>query len=120
MTFGINDDIKLIPKIMSDFELPTVRPNANLASEYCKRLTEMLVNFESQLDEQHEIGIRLVNFGQSVVFHLEEMGYYNPSIITFGGVSEDGSPVELIQHISQISRQPHSKQSSYAAKPQGK
>jgi hypothetical protein len=49
------------------------------------------------------VGVRLVSFGQSVVFHLEQIGYWNPSLISFKGFTEDGEPVELIQHVSQIS-----------------
>jgi hypothetical protein len=38
-----------------------------------------------------------------VIFHLHNMGYWNPSLISFSGTTENGEPVELIQHISQIS-----------------
>jgi hypothetical protein len=49
------------------------------------------------------VGVRLVSFGQSVTFHLENIGYWNPSLISFSGFTENGEPVELIQHVSQIS-----------------
>ena len=45
----------------------------------------------------------MVTFGQTVVFHLEDMGYYDPSLICFFGTTDDGSPVQLVQHVSQIS-----------------
>jgi len=85
--------------------LPNITPpvNGNLASEFHKRLAEWIHGFEERLDDQHEVGVRLVSFGQSMVFHLRDMGYWNPSLISFQGVSEDGNPVELIQHVSQIS-----------------
>jgi len=44
-----------------------------------------------------------VSFGQTVIFHLQSLGFYNPSLIVFNGNLDDGSPVQLIQHISQIS-----------------
>jgi hypothetical protein len=56
-----------------------------------------------KLDQAHEVGVRLVNFGQTIVFSLERMGYSDPSLITFAGTMEDGQPVELVQHVSQIS-----------------
>jgi hypothetical protein len=31
------------------------------------------------------------------------MGYWNPSLLFFIGVTDDGNPVQLIQHVSQIS-----------------
>ncbi len=76
---------------------------ANLASEFHKRLTKWISDFDASLDETHEVGVRLVTFGQAVVFHLGGIGFWNPSLITFSGVTDDGSPVELIQHVSQIS-----------------
>ncbi len=75
----------------------------NYASEFYRRLAEWISDFDNSLDNDSEVGVRLVNFGQTVVFTLEGMGYYNPSLILFKGHTEDGSPVELIQHVSQIS-----------------
>lgn len=77
--------------------------NSNHASEFHKRLTRWINDFDSALDQEHEVGVRLVSFGQSVTFHLESLGYWNPSLILFRGTLEAGEPVELIQHVSQIS-----------------
>ena len=77
--------------------------NPNMASEFRKRLIEWVNEFDESLDHEHEVGIRLVNFGQTVTFHLDAIGYYNPSLISFSGFMENGDPVELIQHVSQIS-----------------
>ncbi len=76
---------------------------ANYASEFYKRLISWISEFDQSLDEESEVGIRLVSFGQTVVFKLEDMGYYNPSLICFKGYTENSDPVELIQHVSQIS-----------------
>jgi hypothetical protein len=67
------------------------------------RLTEYICEFEKSLDENHEIGARLVSFGNSVVFHIDDMGYYGPDIITFYGVDSSGQKVQLIQNTSQLS-----------------
>jgi hypothetical protein len=90
------------------FRLPPPSPlvtnvEANYASEFHKRLVAWINDFDSQLDQQHEVGVRLVSFGQTVVFHLADISYWNPSLIVFKGAMEDGQPVELIQHVSQIS-----------------
>lgn len=68
-----------------------------------ERLVEYIKKFELELDEEHEIGARLVTFGNKVVFHIEDISYWGPDIITFYGVKESGEKVQLIQHISQIS-----------------
>lgn len=75
----------------------------NLASEFHKRIMEMILDFESELDEEHEIGVKLVNFGQTVQFNITGIGYYNPSLIHFYGQTESGNRIELVQHVSQIS-----------------
>jgi len=101
----------LMPDLrLPDIQMPKIGPNplvvsveANYASEFHKRLVKWINDFDATLDQQHEVGVRLVSFGQTVVFHLNDIGYWNPSLIRFEGVMEDGSPVELIQHVSQIS-----------------
>jgi hypothetical protein len=68
-----------------------------------ERLGEYIKKFESELDEEHEIGVRLVSFGQTIVFHVEDIGYYGPDIITFYGNNEKGEKLQLIQNLSQLS-----------------
>jgi hypothetical protein len=46
-----------------------------------QRLGEYIQAFEAKLDQDHEIGARLVSFGQALVFHIEYVGYYGPDII---------------------------------------
>ncbi len=73
------------------------------ASEFYKRLMSTIKAFDEQLDQMYEVGIRLVSFGQKIQFAVREIGYYNPKLITFSGVLEDCSKVQLIQHVNQIS-----------------
>jgi hypothetical protein len=75
----------------------------NLASEFCEKLYRQIIVFDSKLDNNKEVAIRLVSFGQSVTFSVTNLGYSNPSLIRFCGYSSEGSYVELIQHVSQIS-----------------
>jgi len=86
-------------------EIPHIEmlTNPNFASEFHKRLIEWINKFDKSLEQEFEVGVRLVNFGQSVTFHLQDIGYWNPSLISFSGHTEQGEPVELIQHVSQIS-----------------
>ena len=93
-----------LPKLS---ELPPnaliVNAESNYASEFYKRLIKWINDFNASLDEKHEVGLRLVSFGQTVTFHLQDLGYWDPSLISFSGTTETGEPVELIQHVSQIS-----------------
>lgn len=95
---GKNLPIVTPPKI----NYPIAR-NYQLADYQYEVLTMSIIAFEKDLDEDEEVGARLVFFGQSVTFHITDIGYSNPSIITFSGLNEDNKPVKLIQHISQIS-----------------
>lgn len=73
------------------------------ASEFHKRLMHYINDFDANLDQEHEVGIRLVNFGQTVQFTVHVIGYYNPKLISFYGELADGSKVQLVQHVNQIS-----------------
>lgn len=93
------------PNTLTTKELPVfeVQADLNLASGFHKQLIEMIAEFESSLDEHHEVGIRLVSFGQNVTLRVEGIGYHNPSLIRFFGSAEGGASMELIQHVNQIS-----------------
>ena len=67
-----------------------------------KQLSEYIRDFERELDEEHEIGARLVSFGSTITFHIENVRYYDPYIITFYGINDNGEKVQLIQHTSQL------------------
>jgi len=74
-----------------------------LASDFFKKLSHYMDQFDKTLNPEQEIGIKLVSFGQTIQFTVRNIGYYNPKLICFYGEMPDGSPVELIQHVNQIS-----------------
>ncbi len=73
------------------------------AKNIFNELIERIQNFESKLNQEHEVGMQLVSFGMSTQFSVLRLGYIDPSIIWFEGILPDGSHVELLQHVSQIS-----------------
>lgn len=76
---------------------------SNQAEWTYKRLGDYIKKFEEKLDGDHEIGARLVSFGGVVTFHISDVGYWGPDIITFKGKNDNGEDVQLIQNISQLS-----------------
>lgn len=68
-----------------------------------ERIVKSIVAFEAKLDNEHELGARLVNFGGHETFHIDDIGYWGPDMITFEGRNVEGQPVELMQHVSQFS-----------------
>lgn len=77
-------------------------PPSSPAESVFRRLVLYIREFEAQLDPDKEIGGRMVSFGSVVQFHIVDMGYWGPDIITFDGIDEQGNRMKLIQNISQL------------------
>jgi len=77
--------------------------NSNSAIGMYERIVNLINEFESDLDNEYEAGARLVSFGQSIQFHIIDVGYWSPNLIIFYGALDDGSRVQLVQHMSQLS-----------------
>ena len=74
------------------------------ASDFRNQIVDWITDFDASLDDAHEVGFHLVSFGPSLVFHLTDIGFSDPQLISFfGHKEEDEQPVQLIQHVSQIS-----------------
>ncbi|WP_347312178.1 DUF6173 family protein [Defluviimonas sp. SAOS-178_SWC] len=67
-----------------------------------ERLILYIKNFESQLDNEHEVAMGFTG-GDAGVLRIEGIGYFDPDIVTFYGRDEDGARTQLIQHVSQLS-----------------
>jgi len=72
------------------------------AEDVFYRLVAYIREFEANLDHDHEVGARMVSFGAAVQFHIVDMGYWNPDIVTFDGLDETGNRMKLIQNVSQL------------------
>ena len=59
-------------------------------------------DFEASLDQEHEVGLMLTNFGQSILMQVAEIGYEKSVLMVFKGIV-NGNPATLIQHINQLS-----------------
>lgn len=84
----------------ANFSIPSAQLNP--AEWAYERLVRSINDFEQKLDNDHELGGRLVNFGSNLTFHIEDLGYWGPDFVKFYGKNDDGLPLELIQHISQV------------------
>ena len=98
-------DPESFPKTTPVMPLSDLVPTSRLnpAEWMHERIVRSIDDFEKKLDQDHEIGARLVNFGSNTTFHIEDVGYWGPDIIIFYGKAQDGNSVELLQHISQLS-----------------
>ena len=82
---------------------PKIITNPNWTSEIYKGMVKWIKDFENTVDENHEVGARLVNFGQTIQFYLDTIEYCASPLMLFKGTMDTGQAVELIQHVSQIS-----------------
>lgn len=67
-----------------------------------RQLIECLYEFEKNLDDDHEVGARLISFSSEVTFYIQDIRYYDPHMISFCGSKENGEKLLLIQHVSQL------------------
>jgi hypothetical protein len=67
------------------------------------KFIECIYNFEKSLDDDHEVGARLLSFASEVTFYIQDVRYYDPHMITFCGSKENGEKLQLIQNVSQLS-----------------
>ncbi|MGN0348197.1 MAG: DUF6173 family protein [Roseburia sp.] len=65
-------------------------------------LKEQIEEFESTLDSEHEVGIWLTNFGQSMLMQVTNVSYRMPVLMIFTGYV-DGVESTLVQHVNQLS-----------------
>ncbi len=77
--------------------------SANCASNLAKQLHLEMQKFDDSLDTEHEVGVKLVSFGENITFYVSDISYCDPSLIMFHGFTNNGEPVKLIQNVSQIS-----------------
>ena len=67
-----------------------------------ERLILYIQNFESQLDNEHEVAMGFAG-NEAGVLRIEGLGFFDPDIVTFYGTDATGMRMQLIQHVSQLS-----------------
>ena len=71
------------------------------ADEQFEILKRYIQEFEQSLDAEHEVGIMMTNFGQSVLMYVQQITYEDPVLMVFKGYV-NGREATLIQHINQL------------------
>lgn len=85
-------------------ELPEITP-LPIAYSYSDTQFEIIrkymQEYEAKIDSEHEVGLILTTFGQSVVMRVTEVSYEESVLMVFKGYV-DGNMSTLIQHVSQL------------------
>ena len=86
-----------------DISIPQIDArNYNNADYSCEVIMDEIRTFESQLDDDHEVALKLTSFGQSITLSVTDIGYANPNILFFYGYVGN-QLATLIQHMNQLS-----------------
>lgn len=91
---------RLLPSILIPGQAS--RRQKQAAQSMYERLVRAIIEFESALDEEHEVGAQLVSFDDKQTFNIMDIGFWDPDLIIFFGVTQANNRVQLMQHISQI------------------
>ena len=82
------------------FNLQPAPPKSEAQWAY-ERLILYIQNFESQLDNEHEVGMALAGAKVGTLL-IQGIGFFAPDIVTFYGEDEQGGRLQLVQHVSQL------------------
>lgn len=78
--------------------LPIVHSYSDTQFEIIKAY---ILDFQQSLDNEHDVGVMLTNFGSSVLMEVTEIGYEESVLMVFKGYV-NGRMSTLIQHVSQL------------------
>lgn len=65
-------------------------------------LEDQIKEFESNLNEDYELGAWLASFGNQILIIVEQIIFEEPILIIFKGRDSDGNALQLVQHASQL------------------
>ena len=94
---SVSDEIQSYAEILS-------RPSSHeliYAHTQFQIIKKHIQNFQKFLDAEHDVGLLLTSFGQSVLMEVTEIGYEDPVLMVFRGYV-NGCMSTLIQHINQL------------------
>ena len=78
------------------------RPQNNPAKWIYKQLEQLIKEFEANLNNEQEVGLKIVSVGGTIAYYVEELNYYEPYILVFKCHTADNQKIILIQHHPQL------------------
>lgn len=83
------------------FEMPDTPAMHMFSDSQFEIIKKYVLDFQSRLDKNHDVGLLLTNFGQSMLMEVTQIGYEESVLMVFRGFV-NGRESTLIQHISQL------------------
>lgn len=79
---------------------PTLESQSYSGTQY-EIIKKYIREFQASLDEEHDVGLLLTNFGQSILMEVTSVSYEQSVLMVFRG-KVNGNEATLIQHVSQL------------------
>ena len=86
-----------VPKI----EIPDIPIQYAYSDTQFEIIKKYILDYQSKLDAEHDVGVMLTNFGSTVLMEVTEIGYEKSVLMVFKGFV-NGRKATLIQHINQL------------------
>lgn len=80
----------------------TSAPKNNPAKWVYEQLRQLVKEFEADLNDEQEVGIKIAYVGSPFVCYVDEIDYWSPYLLVFHCHMKNGSKTTLIQHRSSI------------------
>ena len=102
----ISDVAEMMESIASneyqDLSFDAVQATSYQQASYAyETIMKRIKDFQDSLDDNHEVGVMLASFGQSITMTVYNIGYTNPNTLIFYGFV-NGKDATLIQHMTQL------------------
>ena len=68
-----------------------------------ERIAHQIKDFEEQLSNDEEIGLRQVAAPNNSLMHIEDIFYWGPDMLIYHGRNDQEKPMQLLQHYTQMS-----------------
>lgn len=100
--FTQNPAFETIKKVGAENEAIRKIALTSTAEETAKYIYNSILEFSSQIGENHEVGLQVTTLGNGIQVYLNELSYHNPHLIIFGSENPDGTKLRIVQHITQL------------------
>lgn len=72
------------------------------AEQVAYYLYEEIREYQNKLPDTEDVAMSIVQFNQSIIILVKEIGYIGYNLVCFHGEDTSGKPLELIQHVQQL------------------
>lgn len=84
------------------FPVVKVKNDALYASWMQERIVKQINDFEENLPDDMEAGGRFVSSCDGTTYNIKDVSYWNPDMLIFDCLSQNGEKIRLLQHVSQL------------------